>query len=107
MTKKTNKGQKEEGKIIHLSRPETEAPPEFYVNQARITFSVYDVAFGFGLMPSPDNLDEGPETTVTIRMSPQHAKVFAKLLMKNLTKYEKDIGEIPIHSKIYSDLGIE
>jgi hypothetical protein len=40
-------------------------------------------------------------------MSPQHAKVFSKLLAKNIDKYEEDIGNIPIAPTLLKELGLE
>ena len=102
MTKKENIGS---SKIVHLQNPIEEELPDFYVNQANMAFSVYDVTFTFGTMPLPERKDTTPG--VRIRMSPQHAKVFSKMLAKNIDKYEEDIGNIPILTKLLKELGLE
>ena len=96
-----------QNKVVHLQAPDQEDVPEFYVNQVNMTFSVYDVTFSFGTMPLPANAQDGSDEAVVIRMSPQHAKVFSRLLHKNLEKYEKDIGNISISGKLLKELGIE
>ena len=104
MTKKENKGS---NKIVHLQNPVEEELPDFYVNQANMTFSVYDVTFTFGTMPPPEKNDTPPSPVVRIRMSPQHAKVFSKILVKDMDKYEEDIGNIPIAPALLKELGLE
>ena len=39
-------------------------------------------------------------------MSPQHAKVMAKLFAKNMQAYEVQVGKIPIPPALLDDLGI-
>jgi hypothetical protein len=93
MTKKENKGS---SKIVHLQNPVEEELP-----------SVYDVTFTFGTMPLPEKKDTTPDPVVRIRMSPQHAKVFSKILVKHIDKYEEDIGNIPIATALLKELGLE
>ena len=104
MTKKENKGP---SKIVHLQNPVEEELPDFYVNQANLTFSVYDVTFTFGKMALQEKEDKTPSPVVRIRMSPQHAKVFSKILAKHIDKYEEDIGNIPITPALLKELGLE
>ena len=104
MIKKENKGS---SKVVHLQNPVEEKLPDFYVNQVNMAFSVYDVTFIFGTMPLPGEKDTQLDPIVKIRMSPQHAKVFSKLLAKNIDKYEEDIGNIPIAPTLLKELGLE
>ena len=48
--------------------------------------------------------EDEPEDLVNIRMSPQHAKILALMLNKNIKKYEQEIGEIKILPALIKDL---
>jgi hypothetical protein len=39
-------------------------------------------------------------------MSPQHAKIMAALLKKNVEEYERRIGAIILPDSLYKDLGV-
>ncbi len=95
----------EKDKIVHLKKPNVEKEvPDFYINQVNLVFSQFDVLFNFGLKTDP-NAD--PKELVRVRMSPEHVKVFALLLVKHIKKYEKDIGEIKILPKILQELELD
>ncbi|RLD70533.1 MAG: hypothetical protein DRI98_07660 [Bacteroidetes bacterium] len=99
---------KDKQKVVHLQQAPKEELPDFYVNQVNLAFSVYDVAFTFGVMPPPEDVGtKEPKHAVKIRMSPQHAKVFQMLLKKNIGIYEKDIGQINIPDQIMKDLKLK
>lgn len=59
---------------------------------------------------SPDVGAPGSEAKTThvgtIRMSLEHAKVFAIMLRKNLKQYEDQTGQIPMHPDLMKNLGI-
>lgn len=94
-----------EKKIVRIERGEQEKDiPDFYINSVKIIGSLYEFMFTFGLKSDPD---KDPQSVVTIRMSPQHAKVMANLLIKNVNSYEKDIGNIMLPDKLKKDLNIE
>jgi hypothetical protein len=93
-----------EKKIVRIERGEQEKDiPDFYINSAKILGSLYEFMFTFGLKSDPD-ID--PEPIVKIRMSPQHAKVLAKILLKHVESYENDIGNIMLPDKLKKDLNI-
>ncbi|MFH1597191.1 MAG: DUF3467 domain-containing protein [Pseudomonadota bacterium] len=93
-----------EKKIVRIERGDFEKQiPDLYINSAFIQGSLYEFMFKFGLKTDPK---KEPETTVIIRMSPQHAKVLAKLLIKNVGAYEKDVGEIKLPDDLIKELGI-
>ncbi|MHB8828759.1 MAG: DUF3467 domain-containing protein [Syntrophales bacterium] len=81
---------------------ETDDQRLIYVNFANITASTFDFVFGFGQISTSNVKINGktealPVTLLTrIVMSPQHAKVFSKVLTENLNNYEKDFGQISI-----------
>ena len=92
-------------KIVHLKPPEIEEDtPDIYANQVGMTIGVYDVILKFGQITDPK---EGHKIKAVVRMSPQHAKVFAMLLNKNLKMYEKDIGKINLPFEMIKELGLE
>ena len=92
------------GKVINLASPPEKKIDDHYANTVKLAFSVYDVLFEFGKKAMPE---VDPETSVLVRMSPQHAKVFALLLHKHIKKYEKEIGEIKIPLKVLKNLGLD
>jgi len=81
-----------------------ENPKNFYANAVNIAVSLYDVTFVFrSQSPMVDDTgqimqnDKGqPLINVSdefvVRMSPQHAKALASLLMKNVIEYEKQFN---------------
>ena len=91
-------------KIVRIERGEAmKEIPDFYINTAKILGSLYEFMFTFGLKSDPK---KEPEDVAIIRMSPQHAKVFAKILIKNVETYEKDVGEIKLPENLVKELGI-
>jgi hypothetical protein len=74
-----------------------------YANSARITVSLWDFSFLFGEMEEsgPELLKVSEKLKVT--MSPQHAKVFHKVLEQNIRKYEEKFGEIKLPPGIGED----
>ena len=94
----------DEKKIVRLERGEKEKEiPDFYINSAFIQASLYEFMFKFGLKTDQK---KDPESIAIIRMSPQHAKVLGKLLVKNVDAYEKDVGEIKLPESLVKELGI-
>lgn len=77
---------------------------DVYANQVGFSFSPYDVVLDFGLSPGDPKGIRKP--VVRVRMSPQHALVMAKLLVKNLAMYQAQIGPILLPEGLYKELGI-
>ena len=98
MTKKENIGS---SKIVHLQNSVKEELPDFYVNQANMTFSVYDLTFTFGKMPLPEKKDTTLDPVVRIRMSPQHAKVFSKNLTSALVFQTQSVIDKNTQDRLY------
>ena len=67
---------------------------DIYANSVSVTTSVYDVILAFGTRTAI-TLQQGQKPLVEvdekcrIRMSPQHAKSLAALLLKHVTDYER------------------
>jgi hypothetical protein len=90
----------------------TEIFGEFYANAVNIGTSVYDLTLNFRLQSGEQNQQTG-EIIITVsaennvRMSPQHAKALAALLVKHIKEYEKqfsiDLPLPPDIKKIWED----
>ena len=51
---------------------------------------------------------ETTEVTQTLtKAQKEHAKIMAKLLVKNMRLYEEQLGKIPLPADLYRELGIE
>jgi hypothetical protein len=67
---------------------------DIYANSVSVTTSIYDVILAFGTRTAI-TLQQGQKPLVEvdekcrIRMSPQHAKSLAALLVKHVTDYER------------------
>src|SRR4051812_38450918 len=74
-----------------------------YANSARITVSLWDFRFFFGEVEEANaeliRLNETAKDT----MSPQHTKVFLRVLDDNVRKYEEKFGEIKIPANAVVD----
>ena len=83
--------------------------PDVYVNSVRTGANVYEFTFDFGLtQPTTDPRSPGPtRPVVRMRMSPQHATVFERVLRDTIEKYERQIGHITVPAKVFTDIGIE
>ena len=75
-----------------------------YANSANLSVSPWDFQISFG----ETEADEfGGELVVnefiTIIMSPQHAKMFSKILSENVAKYEASVSEIKFNPKVLTE----
>jgi hypothetical protein len=66
---------------------------DVYANSVSVTTSIYDVILAFGTRTAITMQGQKPLVEVDercrIRMSPQHAKSLAALLVKHVTDYER------------------
>lgn len=66
-----------------------------YANAAHVEVTAWDFNVLFGeLQRTKDGIVV--EQTIGVRMSPQHAKAFAAVLVNNIKEYEKHVGEIKL-----------
>jgi hypothetical protein len=79
---------------------------DFYANAVSVMTSLYDVTLNFRTQ-SPVSIEEGRPPVVevsgtcNVRMSPQHAKSLAALLVKHIIDYEERHSlELPIPPEI-------
>jgi hypothetical protein len=87
-----------------------EGVPEYYSDSIRIGVGPYGIVFELGLQGMQDTpMSERPPTKrlAIVRMSPQHALIFSKLLEKNMAVYQEKVGHIELPRQIYDELGIE
>ena len=77
---------------------------DVYSDQVGLSFNAYDIVLDFGLLPTDPKGSRKP--VVRVRMSPQHALVMTKLLVKNLHEYQARIGSISLPDSLYKELNI-
>jgi hypothetical protein len=87
-----------------VSVPLVSEAPEFYANQVSFRIGIYDVTMDFAVHTGA--VVENRKLIATVRMSPQHALVMAKLLMKSMADYEKKIGKLNVPAQHYESLGL-
>ena len=84
--------------------------PDIYVDNMRVTTSVFGVNFTFGLNephPTSGGVARQPDEKVRLRMSLEHAKVVAMMLKRQLKEYERSTGtSIQLPANVYTGLGI-
>lgn len=80
--------------------------PEFYSDAIEINLTMpWTVALTFGLRSTETERKTSP--VARIRMSPEHAKVMAMLLRRQLKNYEQDSGTvINLPADLYAKLGL-
>jgi len=93
---------------VELSDGKPDEAPDIYCDGVQIGLTPFDVMIELGRRPAglPPQADAKPVRVGTIRMSLQHAKVFAIILRKNLKAYEDATGPISMHPELRKQLGI-
>ena len=79
--------------------------PTFYASGVQIVSSPWDFSLRFSLREGDSPKDVRPVATVIL--SPQHAYVVARLLLKNVDAYEQQIGKITLPPRLLNDIGLE
>jgi len=81
--------------------------PEYYSDAVEINLNMpWTVALTFGLRATTP--DQKPTEVVRVRMSPEHAKVTAMILRKNIKKYEEQAKtSINLPAEMYTRLGLD
>jgi hypothetical protein len=67
-----------------------------YANNAAFTMSAFDFSAIFGEILGIADDKIHVEQKIKVTMSPQHAKLFAQVLMQNVETFEKTFGTIPL-----------
>lgn len=65
-----------------------------YSNSVQIANNLYDFQFTFSTKSSIKNDVFDVDEPMIVAMSPTHAKIFQKILDKQICEYEKSFGEI-------------
>jgi len=80
---------------------------EFYCDSVSFEVGAYGftLALGKGQQPA-EGTQAGMRTIARAHMSPQHAKVVAKLFVMNVKRYEEQFGQIELPNAIYQSLGL-
>jgi hypothetical protein len=96
----------EEPKIVraNVARFVVQAPQfaSLYTNDTQVQVSPWDIRLVFGMISEPATVEKPTVTVHTVgevRMSPQHAKVVAAILVQQIKLYEESIGPIPLPSE--------
>ena len=88
------------GGSIMCEEVKEKKPLSIYCNSTQVLSSPYDfaIALRHNTLTSNDLL-------VEVTMSPEHTKVFAKMLLRNVEEYERTFGIIPdVSPKVISEL---
>lgn len=84
--------------------------PDVYTDSVGFELSVYGITLIIGKVEAGQRpAGQGKPATiprVRVHMSPQHAKVMAKVFAKTLAEYEGKVGPIPIPKPVLDELGI-
>ena len=81
---------------LTVKRESTESAPSIYANNTEVAITTWDVRLKFGEIEKITENEILVAERVRIAMSPQHAKVFSRLLAEHIDKYEKAFGEIQV-----------
>ena len=87
-----------------LTSGESQPVADHYVNSVAFTVSVYEFLLQFGI--KTDQKSE-PTPLVNVRMSPQHAKVMARLFLRNVKAYEREVGPIYLPQQLIQELHLD
>lgn len=81
---------------------------EFYCDSVNFEVGAYgfSLSLGKGLQPSEGSQQPGMQVITKAHMSPQHAKVLAKLFVMNVKRYEEQFGQIELPNALYQSMGL-
>lgn len=84
-----------------------ETIPDFYCDSIAFEMTAYGISLllGKGAM-QPDGQNAGMRALARAHMSPQHAKVLAKLMVMNVKRYEEQFGHVELPNALYQSLGL-
>jgi hypothetical protein len=92
-------------KATNFQAREIEDLQTIYTNSINVSASNMDFTFDFGYFPPNRTIVKDGQTVIPVDikvrviMSPQHAKLFANLLITNIQQYESGFGEIHTEPK--------
>ena len=78
-----------------------------YSDGVQVGCAPFTIALTFTVSPSPSKGAQPPAVVADIRMSPEHAKVMAIILRRQIREFEQQLGRpIPIHPQVAQQLGL-
>ena len=81
--------------------------PIVYSDGIQVGISPFTVTLGFTVAPPVQAGTQAAIPVATIRMSPEHAKVMAIILRKQLKQFEQQLGqEIALPHQVFQQLGV-
>lgn len=81
--------------------------PHVYADAVQLGVGAFTVSLTFSIAPIAQPGTQAPEAVAVVRMSPEHAKLMAILLRKQLKQFEENLGApIAILPQVYQQLGI-
>jgi hypothetical protein len=84
-----------------------EDPEPIYSDGVQVGCAPFTVALTFTVSASPSKGNQLPRVVTDLRMSPEHAKVMAIILTRQLKEFEQQLGRpIPIHPQVAQQLGL-
>jgi hypothetical protein len=82
-------------------------PEPIYSDGVQVGCAPFTVALTFTVSASPMRGNAPPSVVADLRMSPEHAKVMAILLRRQLKDFEQQLGRpIPVHPQVAQQLGL-
>jgi hypothetical protein len=81
--------------------------PILYSDGIQVGISPFTVTLTFTVAPPAQPGTQVPIPVTTIRMSPEHAKVMAIILRKQLKQFEQQLGrDIALPHQVFQQLGL-
>jgi hypothetical protein len=81
--------------------------PILYSDGLQVGISPFTVTLAFTVAPPAQPGTQVPIPVATIRMSPEHAKVMAIILRKQMKQFEQQLGrEIALPHQVFQQLGL-
>ena len=89
--------------------PPNENAPDYYVDAVRLGITPFGIVIELGMTGMTEELGSMGlvKKLATIRMSPQHALIFAKVMTKHIDAYQQKVGKIELPAELYKEMGIE
>jgi hypothetical protein len=85
----------------------SEEPQPIYSDGVQVGCAPFTVALTFTVSASPMRGNQPPGVVADLRMSPEHAKVMAIILRRQIKDFEQQLGkEIAIHPQVMQQLGL-
>jgi len=81
--------------------------PEFYCDSVAFEVNAYGFTLNLGkTQPAGEGGQPGTHVYARAHISPQHAKVLARLFVMNVKRYEEQFGFIELPNALYQSLGL-